>query len=247
MTIPSIEEMLKAGVHFGHQTSRWHPKMKPFIFMKRNNVHIINLEETKKQLELIVPEIKNMAAEGKNILFVSTKPQAKEVVQKAATECNMPYLTDRWLGGLLTNFKEMDKLIKKYNTLKAQQASGELEKYTKKEQLDIKKDLEKMDLYIGGLRELKKIPDVVFIPSVQKEKTAVTEAGRMGVPIIGVCDTNANPIKVAYPIPGNDDALKAIILIVDVVTQAIKEGQEIFVKKQAEKATMADAGSAKKA
>jgi len=168
-------------------------------------------------------------------------------VQKAATECNMPYLTDRWLGGLLTNFKEMDKLIKKYNTLKAQQASGELEKYTKKEQLGIKKSLEKMDLYIGGLRELKKIPDVVFIPSVQKEKTAVTEAGRMGVPIIGVCDTNANPIKVAYPIPGNDDALKAIILIVDVVTQAIKEGQEIFVKKQAEKATMADAGSAKKA
>ncbi len=225
MTIPSILEMLQAGVHFGHQTSRWHPKMKDFIYTDRNNIHVIDLEKTQAQLESVLPEIKKMAAEGKQILFVSTKPQAREVVKAAAIECGMPFLTDRWLGGMLTNFGEIKKLVKKYNTLKEEQATGELEKYTKKEQLDIAKELEKMDIYLGGLAKLEKMPDALFLPSMQREKTAVMEANRMHVPIIAVCDTNANPEKADLVIPANDDAVNSIKMIVNLVAQAVKEGK----------------------
>lgn len=225
MTIPSILEMLQAGVHFGHQTSRWHPKMKDFIYTDRNNVHVIDLEKTQAQLESVLPEIKKMAAEGKQILFVSTKPQAREVVKAAAIECGMPFLTDRWLGGMLTNFGEIKKLVKKYNTLKEEQRTGELEKYTKKEQLDIAKELEKMDIYLGGLAKLEKMPDALFLPAMQREKTAVMEANRMHVPIIAVCDTNANPEKADLVIPANDDAVNSIKMIVNLVAEAVKTGK----------------------
>lgn len=234
MTIPSILEMLQAGVHFGHQTSRWHPKMKDFIYTDRNNVHVIDLEKTRAQLESVLPEIKKMVAEGKQILFVSTKPQAREVVKAAAIECGMPFLTDRWLGGMLTNFAEIKKLVKKYNTLKEEQRTGELEKYTKKEQLDIAKELEKMDIYLGGLAHLEKMPDALFLPSMQREKTAVMEANRMNVKIIAVCDTNANPEKADLVIPANDDAVNAIKMIVNLVAQAVKEGKVEGEKARAE-------------
>ena len=234
MTIPSILEMLQAGVHFGHQTSRWHPKMKDFIYTDRNNVHVIDLEKTQAQLESVLPEIKKMAAEGKQILFVSTKPQAREVVKAAAMDCGMPFLTDRWLGGMLTNFAEIKKLVKKYNTLKEEQRTGELEKYTKKEQLDIAKELEKMDIYLGGLAKLEKMPDALFLPAMQREKTAVMEANRMNVQIIAVCDTNANPEKADLVIPANDDAVNAIKMIVNLVAQAVKEGKAEGEKKMAE-------------
>lgn len=224
MKIPSILDMLQAGVHFGHRVSRWHPKMKPFIYTQRNHVHIIDLDKTKEQLEKVLPEVKKMAAEGKNILFISTKPQAREIVKKAAIDCGMPYLTSRWLGGLLTNFVEIKKLIRKYNDLKEQQAKGELEKYTKKERLDIGREIEKMDGYLSGLSTLTQRPDVLFIPSVQREKTAVTEANRLSIPIIGVCDANANPDKVQYVIPSNDDAVKSIDMMVGLVRDAVKEG-----------------------
>lgn len=224
MKYPSVLEMLQSGVHFGHHVSRWHPKMKPFIYGDRNQVHIINLEKTEEQLHAVLPAIKQMAAEGKQILFVTTKPQARDLVKQAAIDCGMPYLTERWLGGLLTNFAEIKKLIKKYNTLKEKQVKGELGNYTKKEQLEIAKDLEKMDTYLAGLSTLERMPDALFIPSVQREKTAVVEANKMNVPIIGVCDTNANPAKVAYVIPANDDAVKSITLVVDLVRDAIKEG-----------------------
>lgn len=225
MKIPSIMEMLKAGVHFGHQVSRWHPKMKPFIFTKRNGVHVIDLEKTQETLKVVLEQVKKLASEGKVILFTSTKPQAREIVKKAAEDCGMPYLVDRWLGGLLTNFPEMKKLIKGYNSLKEQQASGELEKYTKKEQLDISKDLEKKDLYLGGIKTLEKMPDVLFIPALQREKTAVTESIKMGVKILGVTDTNANPNKADWFIPANDDAVNSIKMIVDLVAEAVKEGK----------------------
>jgi len=225
MTIPSILEMLQAGVHFGHQTSRWHPKMKDFIYTDRNNIHVIDLEKTQAQLESVLPAIKKMATEGKVILFVSTKPQAREVVKAAAIECGMPFLTDRWLGGMLTNFAEIKKLVKKYNTLKEEQRTGELEKYTKKEQLDIAKELEKMDIYLGGLAKLEKMPDALFLPAMQREKTAVMEANRMNVPIIAICDTNANPEKADLVIPANDDAVNSIKMIVNLVAQAVKEGK----------------------
>lgn len=234
MTIPSILEMLQAGVHFGHQTSRWHPKMKDFIYTDRNGVHVIDLEKTQAQLEIVLPQIKKMAAEGKTILFVSTKPQAREIVKAAAMDCDMPFLTDRWLGGMLTNFGEIKKLVKKYNTLKEEQATGELEKYTKKEQLDIAKELEKMDSYLGGITKLEKMPDALFLPSMQREKTAVMEANRMHVPIVSVCDTNANPNKADWVIPANDDAVNAIKMIVNLVSAAIKEGKAEAEKNKGE-------------
>ncbi len=226
--------MLQAGVHFGHQTSRWHPKMKDFIYTDRNNIHVIDLEKTQAQLESVLPQIKKMAAEGKQILFVSTKPQAREVVKAAAIECGMPFLTDRWLGGMLTNFAEIKKLVKKYNTLKEEQRTGELEKYTKKEQLDIAKELEKMDIYLGGLAKLEKMPDALFLPAMQREKTAVMEANRMHVPIIAICDTNANPEKADLVIPANDDAVNSIKMIVNLVAVAVKEGKAEGEKKMGE-------------
>lgn len=225
MNYPSILDMLQSGVHFGHHVSRWHPKMKPFIYGDRNQIHIIDLEKTEEQLQAVLPVVKQMAAEGKQILFVTTKPQARELVKQAAIACGMPYLTERWLGGLLTNFAEIKKLIKKYNTLKEKQAKGELGNYTKKEQLEIAKELEKMDTYLAGLSTLERMPDALFIPAVQREKTAVVEANKMNVPIIGICDSNANPVKVTYPIPANDDAVKSITLMVDLVSKAIAEGK----------------------
>ena len=218
-------EMLKAGVHFGHQVSRWHPKMKDYIFGQRNNVHVIDLERTQTMLKGTLESIKNLAKEGKVILFVSTKPQAKNTVKEAALECGTPYLVDRWIGGLFTNFPEIKKLINKYNTLKEQQATGELEKYTKKEQLDIAKDLEKKETSLGGLTTLTKMPDVLFASSLQNDKTAVTEARKMGIEIIGVCDTNANPDNADYVIPANDDAVNSIKMMADLVAGAIKEGK----------------------
>ncbi|MFH1947343.1 MAG: 30S ribosomal protein S2 [Candidatus Magasanikbacteria bacterium] len=224
MKIPSILEMLKAGVHFGHQTTRRHPKMESYIFTKRNGVHIIDLEKTKVIMEEVLVQVKKMASEGKTILFVSTKPQAKEIVKKAAMDCGMPYLVDRWIGGLITNFTEIKKLIARYNQLKEEQASGELEKYTKKEQIDFAKQIKKMDISLSGLTKIQKLPDVLFVPSLQNEKTAVTEANKMGVRIIGIADTNANPDKANYIIPANDDAINSIKMIVNLVAEAVKEG-----------------------
>ena len=233
MKIPSIIDMLQAGVHFGHQTSRWHPKMKPFIFTQRMGVHVIDLEKTQAELEKVLHDVKAQAAEGKQILFISTKPQAKEIVKKAAIDCGMPYLVDRWIGGMLTNFPELYKRIKKYLSLKEQQSSGELERYTKKEQLEISREIEKMDESLGGLSTLTKMPDMLFIPALQKEKTAVVEANKMKVPVIGICDTNANPNKAEYVIPANDDAVKSITMMVNLVAEAVKEGKAEFDKKQA--------------
>jgi len=225
MQVPNLLEMLQAGAHFGHKKSRWHPKMQPFIFGERHGIHILNLEETQKQLESVLASVKQMAKDGKIILFVSTKPQAREIVKAAALDCGVPYLTERWLGGMLTNFSEMKRLIKKYLRLKEEQATGELEKYTKKERLEIGKEIEKMDTYLGGLSTLEKLPDALFLPSVQQEKTAMQESRAMKVPVIGVCDSNANPRFVEYVIPANDDAVKSITMIVNLVAAAIKEGK----------------------
>jgi len=237
MNIPTLEAMLQAGVHFGHQVSRWHPKMKPFIFTERNKVHIIDLEKTQEELEKTLAAVARMAAEGKKILFVTTKPQAKEIVREAAIRCGMPYLVDRWVGGLLTNFDEIKKLLKKYTKLKEETESGEIERYTKKEQLDMARELEKMDAMLKGLVDLTVLPDAIFIPAMQREKTAVIEANKLHVPIIAVCDTNANPDKAAHIIPANDDAVNAIRMMVDLVADAAAEG----VKEAAKEAAKAPA------
>lgn len=243
MNIPTLEEMLQAGVHFGHQSSRWHPKMKQYIFTERNGVHIIDLEKTQDQLREVLPIVEQMTKEGKKILFVSTKPQAKEIVKKAAIAAGQPYLVDRWVGGLLTNFEEIKKLIKKYLSLQEQKESGELERYTKKEQLDMEREMEKMEAMIGGLVDLKGLPDVIFLPAFQREKTAFIEANKMGVPIVAVCDTNANPIKANFIIPANDDAINSIRMMVTLVGDAAKRGVDAAAKEalQAPKAPVAKA------
>jgi len=238
MKIPSILEMLQAGVHFGHQVSKWHPKMRPFIFADRGGVHVIDLEKTQTKLQETLDAVKKLASEGKLILFISTKPQAKEIVKQAAVDCGMPYLVERWIGGLLTNFPEIKRLIKKYMGMKELQKSEEWEKYTKKEQLDMTKELGKMDTYLGGLTVLEKMPDALFVPAMQKEKTAVTEANRMKIQIIGVSDTNTNPAKATYFVPANDDAVNSIKMIVGLVAEAVKEGRKEWEKNQAMQANI---------
>lgn len=234
MNIPSIEEMLKAGVHFGHQSSRWHPKMKPYIFTKRTGVHVIDLEKTRAILAQVLPQITQMAAEGKTILFVTTKPQAREIVAAHAKACGMPYLTERWLGGMLTNFSEIKKIFARYHSIREMQTSGELEKYTKKEQLDFVREADEIEARLGGLVNMTAVPDALFLPAFQNEKTTVVEANKMQVPIIGVCDTNANPDKAEIVIPANDDAVRSIDMIVGLVSDAIAAGRATYEKKRAE-------------
>ncbi|MDP1709480.1 MAG: 30S ribosomal protein S2 [Candidatus Komeilibacteria bacterium] len=230
VNLPSLLEMLKAGAHFGHQRSRWHPKMQQYIFGLRNGVHIIDLEKTLEQLATTLEYLRGMSAKGKTVLFVGTKRQAREIVKIAAENCGSPYLVERWIGGLLTNFDEFKKRLKKYKGLKEQIASGEVERYTKKEQLNIKRMVEKMDKYLVGLSSLDKIPDVLFIADLRVEKTGVAEANRLGVPIVAVCDTNVNPEKALHIIPANDDAVNSIKMIVNLVAEAVKEGKEDWEK-----------------
>ncbi|HLD60665.1 MAG TPA: 30S ribosomal protein S2 [Patescibacteria group bacterium] len=231
--LPTLLEMLKAGVHFGHQKSRWHPKMEPFLFGVRNGVHVIDLEKTVEELNKSLDYVRTLAAQGKVILFVGTKRQAREIVKAAAEACEMPYLVERWVGGLLTNFDEFRRRLKKYKSLKEMVATGEIERYTKKEQSDIKKDIEKMDRYLKGLTNLDRLPDALYLADVRVEKTAVTEARRVGVPMVAVCDSNVNPLKIEHPIPANDDAVNSIKLIVDLIAEAINEGRKDHEKNRA--------------
>ena len=191
--MPTLLEMLKAGVHFGHQKSRWHPKMEQYIFGVRNGVHIVDLEKTQEQLEKALNYVKNLAAKGQIILFVGTKRQAREITKAAAISCEMPYLVERWIGGLLTNFGEVKRRLKKYHDLKEQFATGEIEKYTKKEQVTMKKQLEKLDKYLIGLTSLDKMPDALYIADMRAEKTALAEAERTEITTVAVFDTHINP------------------------------------------------------
>ncbi|MFA5127408.1 MAG: 30S ribosomal protein S2 [Patescibacteria group bacterium] len=233
--LPTLLELLKAGAHFGHQQSRWHPKMKQYIFGARGGVHIVDLDKTLVELEKALTFVKNLAAEGKVILFVGTKRQTREYIKAAAEACGMPYLTERWIGGLLTNFEEMKRRLRKYSTMKGEIASGEVEKYTKKEQAKFKKELEKMDRYLIGLTTVERLPDALYVADMRTEKTALAEAIRKQVPIVAVCDTNVDPSEADYPIPGNDDAVNAIKLFADLIAEAVNEGKKEFEKKKLEK------------
>lgn len=235
-TMPSLLDMLKAGVHFGHQKSRWHPKMAPYLFGVRNGVHVIDLDKTVVELDRALEFAKTSASKGKVILFVGTKRQARELIKEAAESCGMPYITERWIGGLLTNFDEFKRRMKKYKGLKEMIATGEIEKYVKKEQVSIKKEVEKMDKYLAGLVTLEKVPDAIYIADLRVEKTAVMEAIRTAIPMIAVCDSNVDPTKVEYPIPANDDAVNAIKLVVTLIAEAISEGKEILAKTPVETA-----------
>ena len=223
--IPELIEMLKSGVHFGHQSSKRHPKMSPYIYTVRNQVHIIDLEQTAQKLKEALDFITKTAAAGGAVLFVSSKRQAKTVIEKYAKECAMPYINSRWLGGTLTNFGNIIKLTKKLKELEKKQDSGELEKYTKKEQLEFQREITRLKDLVGGIKEMVKVPEALFVVDIRKEKTAVKEAGKKGIPIVAMVDTNVNPEKIKYPIPANDDATKSIEMITGLVAEAVKEGQ----------------------
>lgn len=236
--IPDLMTMLKSGVHFGHQLSKRHPKMKPYIFTAKSGFHILNLEQTQEKLGEALVFINKIVANGGTILFLGTKKQAQSIVMKHAKETGMPYVTTRWLGGTFTNFGEISKLVKKYSALKKEQSSGGLEKYTKKEKLEIEREITKLDSLVGGIEGITKVPDAIFVIDVKKEKTAVAEAAVRNIPIIAMCDTNVNPDDVNYIIPANDDAVRSIELVTSIIAEEIKAAsKQKAVKDDAVKAT----------
>lgn len=221
---PSMQQLLEAGVHFGHRVSRGSPKMTPFIYGVRDGVHIINLEVSEKLLKEAAQFAKKLGEAGKVILFVGTKKQSQSIIAEASKKYDAPYLTHRWIGGVLTNFEEIRKNIKKLLELKEKQEKGELSHYTKKEQLLISRKLTKFDIEYGGTAQMESLPDAIFLADCVKEKTALVEANRLGIPVIGIADTNSDPTLLAYPIPGNDDATKSIKIITETIANAYGEG-----------------------
>lgn len=226
--MPNVEltELLKAGAHFGHQRSRWHPKMAPYIFTVRNDICIIDLEQTAVRLQAAAEFARSVAARGGIILFIGTKRQAREHVEAAAQSVGMPAVTERWVGGTFTNFATVSKIITKLTQLKSDRDAGRFDVYTKKERLVIQREIDRLEKIIGGIEGLDKLPDAVFIVDVKQEKTAIRESQAVHVPIIAICDTNVDPTGVTYPIPANDDATKAIQLILRVITEAVAVGKE---------------------
>lgn len=232
MKLPSVEEMLKAGMHFGHRTSNWHPKMEPYIFGDRKGIYIINLEKSHELLGQAMDYITRSTAAGKKILFVGTKSQVSGLLKKIAKEANMPYVSERWLGGLLTNFPIIRKNIRKYKDLTEKKANGQLAKYTKKEQLKFDREIAKLELSVGGLVDLNTTPEIIFIWDIKTEKTALAEAKKKKLSVIAVCDTNVNPTGVDYIIPANDDASKTIKLVLELAKDAVLEGRSQLEKNQ---------------
>ncbi|HTK60123.1 MAG TPA: 30S ribosomal protein S2 [Candidatus Baltobacteraceae bacterium] len=233
--IPDLVELLKTGAHFGHQVSKWHPKMKPFLFGSRNGIHIINLEATVEKLKVALDAARDITAKGGVIVFLGTKRQASGIVEKYAKECGAPYITTRWLGGTFTNFPEISKLIKKLNEYRAKTASGGFDKYTKKERVIIDREIADMERKVGGIASLTKLPDALYVVDAKHEKTAVEEAGDKKVPIFAMLDSNINPEDIAYGIPANDDAVKSIELITRLMAEAVNEGRKLREKELASK------------
>jgi small subunit ribosomal protein S2 len=219
--IPQLEDMLKAGMHFGHRTNRWHPKMKPFIFTAKNGIYIINLKRTQEKLQEALEFMVQLIAEGKNILFVGTKNQVSEPLKKMAVAISQPYIVGKWLGGYLTNFAVVKKSVKKYLDLIEKREAGKLEKYTKKERLNFDREIKKLEMRVSGLTALNKLPDALFVWDIKEEETAVKEAIQKNIPIIAICDTNVDPTLVNYPIPANDDAIKTIKIVLDAIQETI--------------------------
>lgn len=228
--IPDLVELLKTGAHFGHQVSKWHPKMKPYLFGSRNGIHIINLEQTVVMLKSALDTARDMTARGGVIVFLGTKRQAAPIVEKYAKECGAPYITKRWLGGTFTNFPEISKLIKQLNEDRGKRDSGGFDKYTKKERVVIDRSIADMERKVGGIASLTKLPDAVFIIDAKHEKTAVEEARTKKVPIFSLIDSNINPEDVTYGIPANDDAVKSIELFTRLFSEAVAEGKKLREK-----------------
>ncbi len=226
MSVVSMKQLLEAGVHFGHQTRRWNPKMAEYIFTERNGIYIIDLQKTVKKLEDAYMFIREIAAEGGEVLFVGTKKQAQDSVKEEAARCGMPYVNARWLGGMLTNFNTIQKRIKRLAQLKAMEADGTFDLLPKKEVTKLSLEIEKLEKFMGGITEMKKQPAAMFIVDPRKERIAVLEAHKLGIPIVAIVDTNCDPDDVDYVIPGNDDAIRAVKLIAGAMADAIIEGRQ---------------------
>lgn len=225
VSLPTVAEMLEAGMHFGHRTYKWHPKMKPYIFEARKGIHIIDLEKTLVKLEEALSFIARSVSEGKTILMVGTKNQVKAELKEVALAAGVAYVTERWLGGTLTNFNIIRNSIRTYTDLLEKKESGKLEKYTKKERIKFDRQIKKLSASVGGLITLNRTPDIIFIWDIKNEETALAEAKKRRIPIIAVCDTNVNPDGIDYIIPSNDDASKAVALVLNLIKNAILEAR----------------------
>ncbi|HEU4436334.1 MAG TPA: 30S ribosomal protein S2 [candidate division Zixibacteria bacterium] len=231
-----LREMLEAGVHFGHQTRRWNPKMKKFIFESKNGIYVIDLEKTAATLQKAREVVRQTVTAGGSLLFVGTKKQAKEVIERESVRAGAFYVTERWLGGMLTNFSTIKQSIKWLKDIERMQQDGTFEKITKKERLELLREAEKLVKVLGGIREMNRIPHLVYVVDTKKEKIAVAEANKLGIPVIAIVDTNSDPDLITYPIPGNDDSLRAIALITKELTDGAVEGRMALKDKQDEEA-----------
>ncbi len=235
-SVITMKQLLEAGVHFGHQTKRWNPKMKKFIFTARNGIYIIDLQQTVKMFRTAYDFVRDMAADGKTVLFVGTKKQAQEAVEEEAKRANTPYVNVRWLGGMLTNFQTIRKSLDRLQKLADMTTDGTVEKLPKKEVLKLAKEQAKLEKVLGGIKNLRRIPDAIFVVDPSREEIAVLEAKRLAIPIIAIVDTNCNPDLIDYVIPGNDDAIRAIKLFLGKVADAILEGKAAYEEKTASSA-----------
>lgn len=234
-----IEDLLRAGAHFGHLTSRWNPKMAPYIFMERNGIHILDLKQTQTLLDQAAEAAARFASQGRNILFIGTKKQAQNVVREEAERCGMPYAVDRWLGGMLTNFQTIRGSLRRMETLRREEADGSVAGLKKKERLMRSRELEKLERVLGGISDMNKVPGALFVVDVKREHIAVDEARKLGIPIIALVDSNVDPDLVDFPIPANDDAMKSVALFTRVIADAIIEGRQSGLVKREEAAAEA--------
>ena len=237
MAVVSMKQLLEAGVHFGHQTRRWNPKMATYIFTERNGIYIIDLQKTVKKLEEAYFFVRDMAASGESILFVGTKKQAQDAIKEEAERCGQFYVNARWLGGMLTNFKTMRTRIARLNQLQKMQADGTFDLLPKKEVIKLQLEIAKLEKYLGGVKEMKKLPGALFVVDSRKEKNAIAEARKLNIPIVAIVDTNCDPDEIDYVIPGNDDAIRAIKLISQTMANAVlegKQGEQLEVEAKAE-------------
>ncbi len=226
MSVISMKQLLEAGVHFGHQTRRWNPKMAPYIFTERNGIHIIDLQKTSKKADEAYAAVKSIAADGGKVLFVGTKKQAQETMQEEAERCGMYYVNNRWLGGMLTNFKTIKSRLARMKALETMEEDGTFDVLPKKEVIILKGELEKLQKNLNGIRDMDKLPDLMFVIDPHKEHIAIQEAHILGIPIVGIADTNCDPDEMDYIIPGNDDAIRAVKLIASMVADAVIEANQ---------------------
>lgn len=233
-TVVSMKALLESGVHFGHRTNKWDPRMKPYIFTERNGIHIIDLQQTVKALNTAYNVVRDSVAEGGTVLFVGTKRQAQETVREEAIRCGMPYVTERWMGGILTNWTTMYQRVLELDRLEKMRESGEINRLTKKEGLLIEREINRLEIRLSGLRKMKRLPNYVFIVDVCRETTAVQEANKLNIPVIALVDTNCDPSGVEYVIPSNDDAIRAIKLLVGKIADAVLEGKAMRKEEETE-------------